>query len=488
MFNINYRLILKTIGVLFGIETLFLLLPLGVSLWYGDGDFPAFAITTAISIVLGCIAYFQYPNAEHRTFGKRDGFLIVTSSWLFFSVVGMLPYLISGSIDNVTDAFFETMSGVTTTGASVIPDIESLPHGVLLWRSMTQWLGGLGIILFTLAVMPLLNKGGGGVQLFAAETSGIMYDKIRPRISQTAKRLWTTYIGITALVAMLLFAGPMDGFDAVCHAMTTAATGGFSTKANGLMYWHSAYMEYVIIVFMLLSSINYSLVYWATQGKFKKMFDNEEVRWFLFIVTIATGLVAIGLFIIGTGETWGIERTLRTALFQVSAIISSTGFLTANYAEWGAFFCVIICLLMFCGGCAGSTSGGAKVIRIVVLMKNTVNEFYRQIHPNAIIPVRVNQQVISYEIVSKILAFLFIYAFLAIVSSLALSAMGLSIEESFGCSISCISNIGPALGGMVFSFGSIPAVGKWLLTFDMLVGRLEIFTVLILFTSYFWKK
>ena len=265
MFNINYRLILKTIGVLFGIETLFLLLPLGVSLWYGDGDFPAFAITTAISIVLGCIAYFQYPNAEHRTFGKRDGFLIVTSSWLFFSVVGMLPYLISGSIDNVTDAFFETMSGVTTTGASVIPDIESLPHGVLLWRSMTQWLGGLGIILFTLAVMPLLNKGGGGVQLFAAETSGIMYDKIRPRISQTAKRLWTTYIGITALVAVLLFAGPMDGFDAVCHAigfdavchaMTTAATGGFSTKANGLMYWHSAYMEYVIIVFMLLSSVN----------------------------------------------------------------------------------------------------------------------------------------------------------------------------------------------------------------------------------------
>ncbi len=488
MSDINLRLILKFIGVLLGLEAIFLTFPLAISLWYGESDSQSFLITIAISAILGTICYFQYPNKERKSLGKRDGFLIVTSAWIFFSVIGMLPYLFSGSINNITDAFFETISGVTSTGASVITDVEKLPHGILFWRSLTQWIGGLGIILFTLAVIPLLNGSGSGVQLFTAETSGIMYDKLGSRISQTAKLLWTTYIGITIAVTILLFAGPMNSFDAICHGMTTAATGGFSTKNISLAYWDSAYIEYIVIFFMILSGINYALVYHFTRGRVKRLIGNEEVKWFLIIITITTLLTVVGLFIIGTEQIWGIEKTIRTALFQVTSIITSTGFITANYNDWGAFFCILICLLMFCGGCAGSTSGGAKVIRIVVLLKNTLNEFYRQVHPNAIVPMRVNQQVISHEIVSKILAFLFTYALLTLVSALALSAMGLSIDNAFGCAISCISNIGPALGDMIYTCDSIPAAGKWLLAFDMLVGRLEIFTVLILFTAYFWKK
>lgn len=488
MSDINFRLIIKVIGLLLGLEAIFLLLPLGVSLWYGESDYLSFLITIGISIILSAIGYFQYPNRDRKSPGKRDGFLIVTTAWIFFSLIGMLPYLLSGSIDNITDAFFETISGVTSTGASVIPDIEKLPHGILFWRSLTQWIGGLGIILFTLAVIPLLNGSGSGVQLFTAETSGIMYDKLGSRISQTAKRLWTTYIGITIVISILLVFGPMGGFDAVCHAMTTAATGGFSTKNASLAYWDSAYIEYVVIVFMLLSGINYALVYHLTRGRVRKLFENEEVKWYLIIVAITTALTIVGLFIIGAEKVWGIEKTIRTALFQVSSLITSTGFITADYNNWGAFFCILVCLLMFCGGCAGSTSGGAKVIRIVVLLKNTVNEFYRQVHPNAIVTMRVNQQVISHEIVSKILAFLFTYALLAIVSSLALAAMGISIDNAFGCVISCISNIGPGLGEMIYTCASVPTIGKWVLAFDMLVGRLEIFTVLILFTSYFWKK
>ncbi|MCD8288146.1 MAG: TrkH family potassium uptake protein [Porphyromonadaceae bacterium] len=487
MAEINFRIVLKIIGALLWIEAVSMLIPMGIALGYGEHDALAFLLSAGITAVIGAIFFFQYTNPERKPLEKRDGFLVVTFCWFFFAVLSTLPYLLSGAVDNVTDALFESMSGITGTGASVIKDIEQLPHGVLFWRSFTQWLGGLGIILFTLAILPLINSGGSMV-LFNAETSGISHDKLKPRIGQTAKRLWLTYLCVTTVLTLLLCVGPMNGFDAVCHALTTASTGGFSTKNSGLLYWDSAYTQYIVIVFMLISGINYALVYRGLRGEIKRIFKNEELKWYLIIAIVFTLLIAIGLFLSGKYETMGIEGTIRTSLFQASSILTSTGFLTADFTQWGPFFCILLCLLMVCGGCAASTSGGAKVIRIVILLKNSLNEFYRQIHPNAVVPVRMNQQAVSHEVVSKILAFLFIYALVAIVSTLALSVMGLTLGEAFGCSISCIGNAGPGLGRVVYSFALIPTAGKWILTFTMLAGRLEIFTVLILFTSYFWKK
>lgn len=487
MSEINFKIVARVIGFLLCFEALFMLLPLGVAIYYDESDIFAFVITIAITASLGLFSAFLFKKHSNQM-GKREGFLIVSTSWVFFSLFGMLPFLIHGDIKNVTDAFFETISGFTTTGATILDDIESLPHGILFWRSLIQWLGGMGIILFTLAVLPMLNSGG-GIQLFNAEVPGITHDKLRPRISETAKRLWGIYLSITTLLVILLVLGPMNFFDAVCHAMTTTATGGYSTKQNSIAYWDSAYIEYVIIIFMLISGINFSLVYHTALGDYKKLLQDEEARWFLLVVLLATATIAGGLFV--SGQMYGgIEPTVRTALFQVSSCITTTGFATADFTSWGSFFSVVIFCIMFFGACAGSTSGGAKTIRMVVVLKNTANEFYRHLHPNAIVPVRINRRVISYDLVSKILAFLFVYVLVMAISALILSALGLTFEEAFGCTLSCISNVGPGFGRMSsdFSFEMIPALGKWVLSFDMLVGRLELFTVLILFTPYFWKK
>lgn len=487
MSEINFRIVARVIGFLLCFEALFMLLPLGVAIYYNESDIFAFLITIAITAAIGLFSLLLFKKHSNQM-GKREGFLIVSTSWVFFSLFGMLPFLIHGDIGNVTDAFFETISGFTTTGATILDDIENLPHGMLFWRSLIQWLGGMGIILFTLAVLPMLNSGG-GIQLFNAEVPGITHDKLRPRISETAKRLWGIYLSITTLLVILLVLGPMNFFDAVCHAMTTTATGGYSTKQNSIAYWDSAYIEYVIIIFMLISGINFSLVYHTALGDYKKLLQDEEARWFLLVVLLATAAIAGGLFV--SGQIYGgIEPTIRTALFQVSSCITTTGFATADFTKWGSFFSVVIFCIMFFGACAGSTSGGAKTIRMVVVLKNTANEFFRHLHPNAIVPVRINRRVISYDLVSKILAFLFVYVLVLAISALILSALGLTFEEAFGCTLSCISNVGPGFGRMSsdFSFEMIPTLGKWVLSFDMLVGRLELFTVLILFTPYFWKK
>ena len=487
MSEINFRIVARVIGILLCFEALFMLLPLSVAIYYNESDIYAFLLTIGITAIVGLCSTFIFKR-HSKQMGKREGFLIVSTSWIFFSLFGMLPFLIHGDIDNITDAFFETMSGCTTTGATILDDIESLPHGILFWRSLMQWLGGMGIILFTLAVLPMLNSGG-GIQLFNAEVPGITHDKLRPRISETTKRLWIVYLSITVLLIVLLVLGPMNFFDAVCHALTTTATGGYSTKQNSIAYWDSAYIEYVIIIFMLISGINFSLVYHAALGDYKKLLQDEETKWFLFVVLLATAAIAAGLFI--SGQIYGnAEKTIRTALFQVSTCITTTGFATADFAKWGPFFNVVIFCVMFFGACAGSTSGGAKTIRMVVVLKNTANEFYRHLHPNAVVPVRINRRVISYDLVSKILAFLFVYVLVVAISALVLSSLGLSFEESFGCTLSCLSNVGPGFGRMSsdFSFEIIPTLGKWVLSFDMLIGRLELFTVLILFSPYFWKK
>lgn len=484
---INGRIIFRIIGFLLCVEAVFMLFPVGISLIYQEHDTFALGIAALITFSTGALLAFL--NRNHSTqMGKREGSLIVTLSWVFFTAFGMLPFLISGYIDNVTDAVFETMSGFTTTGATILNNIDIWPHGLLFWRNLIQWLGGMGIIVFTLAIMPMLNSGG-GIQLFNAEVPGVRHDKLRPRISQTAKRLWGIYVVITALCAFLLAIGPMDIFDAVCHAFSTLATGGYSTKQASIAYWHSAYIEYIIALFMFIGGINFSLVYFTANGNPRKLFKDEEFRWYLLTTLAFTVIVTIGLYI-ASKEYSTLEETFRIALFQVITIFTTTGFATADYVPWGSFFSMIFFILMFTGASAGSTSGGAKIIRMGILLKNTLNEFYRHIHPNAVVPVRINDHVISTETVSKVLAFILIYMMVLIISSLILAAVGLTFEEAFGSTLTCLGNIGPGLGrsGPSGSFAFIHPVGKWVLSFVMLVGRLELFTVLIIFSPYFWKK
>ncbi|MCH5328228.1 MAG: TrkH family potassium uptake protein [Coprobacter sp.] len=486
MQRINFKIVIRIIGMLLCMEALFMIIPYLVALWYGDGDALAFGITTGITAAAGMLILLITRNCPTHL-AKREGFLVVATTWVFFSLFGMLPYLIYGCVSDITHAFFEAISGFTTTGSTLLPDIDSLPHGILFWRAFSQWLGGMGIILFTLAILPMLNSGG-GMQLFKAETTGITHSKLSPRIGQTAIRLWGMYVAITLVLAVFLYFGPMDVFDSICHALSTTATGGYSTKQQSIAYWNSAYIDYVIIFFMYLSGINFPLVFLVlSKGQVKSLYRDEEVRWYTIISLLATLAIATGLFM--TNQIQGSpEGTVRASLFQVMACITSTGFSTANFNSWGAFYIVILFLVMFFGACAGSTSGGAKTIRFVVLMKNTVNELYRHIHPNAVVPVRINRKIIPYEIVSKTLAFIFVYLMIFIVSSVLLAGMGLPFEEAFGYSLSCLSNLGLEFGQMTAGFAGIPDAGLWLLAFVMLVGRLELFTILILFTPYFWKK
>ena len=486
MAEINYRLLLKIIVLLLFVEAFFMLIPLVTSLLYGGSDFMPFLYTLLITSGCAGIMVLCGKNASNHV-GKREGFLLVSVTWLFFSFFGMLPFIFSGYAPRIVDAFFETMSGFTTTGATVLENINILPHGINIWRCLIQWLGGMGIILFTLAVLPMLNSGG-GIQLFNAEVTGVTHDKLSPRISQTAKKLWVVYCTITAVLVILLFMGPMNLFEAVCHAMSTMGTGGFSTRQESIIYWNSSYTEYVIAIFMIIAGINFSLVYRAVKGDYSKLIHSEELRWFLIMVIGAIIIIMTGLYI--TGQWEGFEKTFRMTFFQVSSIISTTGFSTADYTVWGPFFCVIILILMFFGACAGSTSGGAKIDRMVILIKNIKNEFYRAIHPNAVVPIRVNSKLISHELVTKTMAFLIVYMFVIVASTVSLTALGLSMDESFGAALSCISNVGPGLeaSGPAGDYSHIPESGKWILSFVMFIGRLELFTVLILFTKYFWKK
>lgn len=486
MSKINLLAVFKVIGHLLCLESLFMLCPLIVSFIYAEGDWIAFAAAILITFTAGFLMSFTC-KGEEKHIGKREGFMIVATSWIFFSLFGMLPFLISGYIDNVTDAFFETISGFTTTGSSVVNDIEAFPHGLLFWRGMIQWLGGMGIILFTLAILPSLNSGS-GIQMFNAEVTGIKHSKLRPRISQTAKRLWGVYLILTLILILLLYAGPMNLFDSVCHAFSTMATGGYSTKQTSIAYWNSPYTEYVIIIFMILSSINFSLIYLAALGEVKELLRDEETHWYLSIIGIAVAFIFISFYIAGTGS--GIESTFRVSLFQVASLISTTGFATADYNHWNSFACFVLLTIMIFGGCAASTGGGIKIIRLIVFAKNTKNELYRHAHPCAVLPVRVNNHVISSGLVTKALGFLSVYFTLVVIASLIFSSQGYTIEESIFACVSAIGDVGPGIGalGPNENFSGVSDIGKWTLSFLMLTGRLELFTILILFTPYFWKK
>ncbi len=486
--NFNLKLILRLLGILLLLESVFILSSALVSVIYGDDDWTCFAISSLVCVIFGVSGVLAGKNAPQEI-GKREGTIIVSFIWIVFSLFGLLPFWLSGTIPNYTDAFFETMSGFTTTGASVLNDIESLSHGMLYWRSLTQWIGGLGIIVISLAILPLFGISGN--QLFAAESTGPTKDRIHPKISETAKRLFIIYVGLTVAEIVLLRIAGMEWFDAICHSYTTIATGGFSTKQASIAYFNSPLIEYIIMGFMILSGINFSLFYFLGKGNFKKLRENEELKYYLMVIAGFAIIISLSLIDYSKITTFSeIEKAFRDGLFQVSSIITTTGFATVDYMFWKPLTWIILLMIMIVGASAGSTGGGIKMIRIILVFKHCYYEFKRLIHPNAVVPVKYNQHIVSLNIMSRVLAFVVTYIILILFGALILSLSGMGFMESLSGFISSISCVGPGLGelGPAGNYANIPTFSKWFLSLFMLVGRLELFTVLLLFTPVFWKK
>ncbi|MCX4285510.1 TrkH family potassium uptake protein [Duncaniella dubosii] len=484
---INFPMILRIIGLLLIIEGLFLTVPLATSLVYHETDWMCFLLTMVVTTVAGTIMTFGIRPRNPRM-GKREGFLLTALIWIFFSIFGMIPFILMEKQPmSVSDAFFEAMSGFTTTGATVMDSISHLSHGIVMWRSLMQWIGGMGIILFTLAVVPMLNHSG-GMQMFNAEVTGITHDKLRPRISQTAKGLWLIYIVLTLVLFILLIIGPMDTFEAICHAFSTMSTGGFSTADASIEAWDSIYIESVVTVFMFLGGTSFVLLYRAAHGDFKPIWQNDVFRAYVGIILVCYVLFVIAIFY--HGQAYSIKSVTLDPLFQIVSTITSTGYEVSDFSNWGTFTLSLVFALMFFGACAGSTSGGAKIDRLIYLLKNCRNEIVRCVYPNNIFTVRVNRRVIPHETVSKVIAFLCLYVMIIMAGGIILTALGLPLVDSFFSAFSCISNTGLGAGvtGYGGSYALVPDVGKWLLAIIMMIGRLELFTVLILFTPTFWKK
>ena len=499
MSKFNYRLLSYIIGLLLLFNSAAILITSFVSFFLKDGFFNNIIYASLCCLVIGSIIMFFSRNPT-KVINRRDGYLIVIFGWLTMVFSGTLPYIFTDTINNIPDLIFETMSGYTTTGSSIISDIESLPQSIIFWRSMTHWLGGMGIIVLAIAILPLL--GIGGMQLFSAEApgSGISGDKIHPRISNTAKRLWFIYIGLTLAETLLLNFAGMSLFDAINHSMSNIATGGFSTKNDSLSHWNSIpLIQYIIVFFMILAGTNFLLIYLSIIGKFKKLIYNTEFIWFIvlisFFVIITTIILNTNIDLNSTNfdhpQVYGkLEASFRHALFQVVAVMTTTGFVSGDFAGWSPFLTMLFFGLMFFGASSGSTSGGIKISRHLILIKNGFLEFKRSLHPNAILPLRYNHSVVKKEVVVNILAFFMLYLILFIIGAAVLSTQGLDFISSIGGSAASIGNVGPALGsiGPAFNYEQITGFAKIWCSFLMLVGRLELFTILIIFTPYFWKN
>ena len=484
----NWQQVIRILGVLLITEAFFMVITAVVSYIYRGDDFIAI-IESAILTVGAGFGSVLLGGSNTKHIGTREGYLVVGLVWVVFSLFGMLPFRLSHYIPSVTDAFFETMSGFTTTGATILTDIESLPHGLLFWRSMIQWLGGMGIVVLSLAILPMF---GAGMQLFAAEVPGITYDKLQPKITDTARKLWELYFLLTIICATLLYFGGMNMFDAICHSLTTLASGGYSTKNASIAYWTSPYIHYIIIFFMILAGTNFSLLYGALirrQGK--RLIQDEEFRTYLYSIIVVSIIVGVGLLLTRSFDGFSIiEKSFRDAIFQTVATITTTGFSTSDYMTWHPILWLIILLLIPMGGTAGSTSGGIKTIRLHIMVKNIYYEFKRVMHPKAIRPVRINRRIVSENTLSNTYVFLSIFLIITIVSTIVLMVCGVSPSEAFGCSLASIANVGPSLGsfGPVETYAILPDLAKWVLSIVMLIGRLELFTILILFLPSFWKK
>ncbi|MDE6255806.1 MAG: TrkH family potassium uptake protein [Muribaculaceae bacterium] len=482
---INLPMLLRVVGLLLIIEAGFMIVPMITGLIYKEGSAIKFLICMGITAGAGSAMVSLKPH--YRDMGKRDAILLTGMIWIILSLFGMLPFLLCHTHLSVTDAFFETMSGFTTTGASVLDSLKDVPHSILVWRCVIQWVGGLGIILFTLAVVPMLNYQG-GMQLFNAEVTGITHDKLRPRVSYTAKGLWGVYIILTVILIVLLSFSKMDFFDSFCYGLSTMSTGGFSTSDMSLDHYDSNYIKVVMSIFMFIGGVNFALIYNLALKRTTNIWKNDAFRWYVCIILICYALFCINVTI----EGLVLEPADLTIdpLFQAISILSSTGVTEPDFADWGALSTLVLIVMMFMGACAGSTSGGAKIDRFIILFRFLKNEFYKMMHPSTVTTVTINQKGTTPAIVNKTLAFLFIYAIVIIVGGMVLCLLGMPLRDGFFCALSAVSNtgLGTATTGISGNFSLVSDVAKWILSFIMLVGRLELFTILLIFTPNFWKK
>lgn len=479
----NILLTLRILGALLLFLAAALLIPIPFGLYFADGAAGAFLLSAAISGVVG--ALLLKTCRSDRELSVREGFAIVTFGWLFYAFFGALPFLFSGAIPSPLDACFETMSGFTTTGATILPVIETLPQSILLWRALTHWLGGMGIIVMSLAILPML--GVGGMQLFKAEVPGPTADRLKPRIQDTAKLLWGVYVLLTAAETALLMAGGMNFYEALCHAFATLATGGFSTRNASVGAYDSAYIDWVITLFMFLAGVNFSLHYYALRGRLREYFRNEE---FLFYLALTVGVTGL-LVIINQGTSYqSLADNLRFSAFQTTSILTTTGFGTANYETWPVLAQYLLVFLMFIGGCAGSTGGGIKVARILLIFKHAQVQLYRLIHPRAVRLVKLGNTPVDREVMQSILGFFALYMAIFVIASFLMAAVGMDLVSAGAAVIATLGNVGPGLGsvGPVAHYGFIAPFGKGVLILCMLLGRLELFTVLVLFFPSFWRK
>ncbi len=480
---INIPIVIRVLSFLLIVESIFMLSGIGFSIYYNESVFPLL-LSAIITGSIGLISWLITRKNDKKSIGKREGYLIVSLTWVIISLFGTLPFILSNTIVNFTDAFFETMSGFTTTGATILVDIEAVPKGILYWRAMTHWIGGMGIIVLTVAILPFL--GIGGLQLMIAEMPGITPDKLHPRITETAKRFWAIYVIFTVAEVILLWVGEMNFFDSVCHSFATMATGGFSTQ-NDSIAGFMPYTQYIIILFMFIAGTNFTLHYFVMHRQIKKAVANEEFKMYFWIIAIVSIFIAIGL-VISMG--FNVESAFRDSIFTVVSIITTTGFVTADYSLWPSFLWMLIFALMFIGGSAGSTGGGVKIIRHLLLIKNSFLEMKRSIHPQAIIPVKYNGKSVTQQIIFNIMAFFLIYILIFSFGTLTLSLLGYNFETSIGATIASLGNIGPGIGdvGPVDNYAFFTPIAKWLLSFLMLLGRLELFTVLIVISPAFWRR
>ena len=492
--KINHKIILYFIGFLLLFNGGFMFISSMLSYYYKDGITMDLIYSGLIVTLIGGLLLFLNKNHD-KQLNKREGYLVVVLGWLAMIFTGTLPYILTGTIDGFSNIVFETTSGFTTTGATIINDIEILPEGILFWRSITHWLGGMGIIVFAIAILPLL--GIGGMQLFSAESPGMEMDKLHPRITDTAKRLWLLYLSFTLVETVLLTFAGMSFFDAINHSMSNIASGGFSTKNASLGFWNDQpLIQYIVIFFMFIAGTNFVLSYFGFKGKFKKIIENEEFRIYSLFIALCTVIVGSVIYFntdflsdFSDGFT-RIEGVFRHALFQVVSIITTTGFTTADYTAWTPMLLLIFFGLMFVGGSAGSTAGGFKVMRHLLIIKNGLLQFKRILHPNAILPIRYNKKSVSSEIMYNILGFFIVYMLSFMAGTLVFSILGLDFSSSLGVSASSLGNVGPSIGdfGPSSTFYDLPVLAKWWSSFLMLLGRLELYTVLIIITPYFWRN
>lgn len=493
---LNTRLISKIFGSLLYLEAILMSLCLMVSIYYKDTDMASFLLTILITAACG-FCFHHFGKGAENTMSRRDAYFVVTVAWVLFSLFGMIPFIIpnfsftdfhnsSMQSFSLTDAFFETMSGFTTTGATVIDDVEALPKGLLFWRSLTQWIGGLGIVFFTIAVLP--SMVGGSVKVFAAEATGPIRSKLHPRLSTGAKWIWMVYVLLTVGCIFSYMACGMNWFNAVNYAMTSTATGGFATTNGSLTSFHSPAEEYVCTLFCFLAGVNFMLLYAAVAKlRIKSLLKNTEFRFYVMLIIAATAFI---MFELMARNGYDVEHAFRSSIFQVVSFVTSTGLFNDDAGQWPHVTWIVLAVLMFIGGCSGSTSGGIKSIRGVMLLKNMRNEFRQILHPNAVLPMKIDGVNVPQAKRVTLLSFLTLYLFLAGLCTFIMTVAGIDHTNSVTITLSCLGNVGPTLGleiGPTMSWSMLPDFAKWICAFLMLVGRLELFTVLVIFTPAFWK-